>query len=133
MSSPTAVTGAFEVPRLAALQRYKILDTEPEKARKQFQLLYETANAALKEMRTLIFQLRPADLEQEGLDQVGDAGEDAAADRFGAELPEEDLDHVDPARRGRGEVQLKARVLGQPGLDAGVVVGGVVVEDQMDL
>ena len=32
MSSPTAVTGAFEVPRLAALQRYKILDTEPEKA-----------------------------------------------------------------------------------------------------
>ena len=32
MSSPTAVTASFEVPRLAALHRYKILDTEPEKA-----------------------------------------------------------------------------------------------------
>jgi signal transduction histidine kinase len=42
-------------------------DTEPQKARAQVQLLYETANAALKEMRTLIFELRPADLEQEGL------------------------------------------------------------------
>lgn len=42
-------------------------ETDPIRARSQIQLLYETANAALKEMRTLIFELRPANLEQEGL------------------------------------------------------------------
>ncbi|MEO8284834.1 MAG: histidine kinase [Chloroflexota bacterium] len=42
-------------------------DIDPSKAREQIILLYETANAALKEMRTLIFELRPANLEQEGL------------------------------------------------------------------
>jgi signal transduction histidine kinase len=45
-------------------------ESDPEKARTQIQLLYETANAALKEMRTLIFELRPANLEQEGLATV---------------------------------------------------------------
>ena len=46
------------------------LDADPEKARSQIKLLHETANAALKEMRTLIFELRPANLEQEGLAAV---------------------------------------------------------------
>jgi signal transduction histidine kinase len=45
-------------------------DTEPEKARSQMRLLHETANAALKDMRSLIFELRPANLEQEGLAAV---------------------------------------------------------------
>lgn len=45
-------------------------DADQAKARSQIQLLYETANAALKEMRTLIFELRPANLEQEGLAAV---------------------------------------------------------------
>jgi signal transduction histidine kinase len=42
-------------------------EADPARAKAQIQLLYETANAALKEMRTLIFELRPANLEQEGL------------------------------------------------------------------
>ncbi|MDQ6695230.1 MAG: histidine kinase [Chloroflexota bacterium] len=45
-------------------------DTNPDKAKSQINLLYETANSALKEMRTLIFELRPANLEQEGLAAV---------------------------------------------------------------
>jgi signal transduction histidine kinase len=45
-------------------------DVDQEKARQQIGLLYETANSALKEMRTLIFELRPANLEQEGLAMV---------------------------------------------------------------
>jgi signal transduction histidine kinase len=45
-------------------------DVDPSKAREQITLLYETANASLKDMRTLIFELRPADLEQEGLAAV---------------------------------------------------------------
>jgi hypothetical protein len=39
---------------------------------------------------------------------------------------EEALDQVEPAAAGRGEVDVHARVLGQPGLDGGVLVGGVV-------
>lgn len=46
------------------------MDTDRERARAQVMLLHETANAALKEMRTLIFELRPANLEQEGLAAV---------------------------------------------------------------
>src|SRR5450756_634933 len=38
-------------------------------------------------------------------DQVGDAGEAAASDVLVGELPEEPFDEVQPARRGRGEVQ----------------------------
>lgn len=45
-------------------------DQDQEQARSQIKLLYETANAALKDMRTLIFELRPANLEQEGLATV---------------------------------------------------------------
>ena len=41
-------------------------DTDHEKARAQIWLLYETANAALKEMRTLIFELRPATWRKKG-------------------------------------------------------------------
>jgi len=61
-------------------------DTEPEKARQQFQLLYETANSALKEMRTLIFELRPADLEQEGLAAVLRKHAKFVAERYGLRI-----------------------------------------------
>jgi signal transduction histidine kinase len=61
-------------------------ETEPEKARKQFELLYETANSALKEMRTLIFELRPADLEQEGLAAVLRKHAKFVAERYGLRI-----------------------------------------------
>ncbi len=61
-------------------------DTEPEKARSQMKLLYETANAALKEMRTLIFELRPANLEQEGLAAVLTKHCRTTAERYGLKI-----------------------------------------------
>lgn len=45
-------------------------ESNPERARQQIGILHETANSALKEMRTLIFELRPANLENEGLATV---------------------------------------------------------------
>ena len=58
-------------------------DQDPEKARAQILLLYETANAALKEMRTLIFELRPANLEEEGLGAVLAKHAKMISDRYG--------------------------------------------------
>ena len=44
-----------------------MFDTDPAGARVQIGRLQETSHVALKEMRTLIFELRPANLEEEGL------------------------------------------------------------------
>ncbi len=44
-----------------------LFDSNPEAARVQIARLQETSHTALKEMRTLIFELRPANLEEEGL------------------------------------------------------------------
>ncbi|MGA7729921.1 MAG: GAF domain-containing sensor histidine kinase [Chloroflexia bacterium] len=58
-------------------------DSDQEKARQQIRLLYETANSALKDMRTLIFELRPANLEQEGLAAVLTKHAKMVSDRYG--------------------------------------------------
>jgi signal transduction histidine kinase len=61
-------------------------ESEPDRAMEQMKLLYETANAALKEMRSLIFELRPADLEQEGLAVVLKKHARQVAARYGLKL-----------------------------------------------
>jgi signal transduction histidine kinase len=58
-------------------------ESDPERARSQIKLLYETANAALKDMRSLIFELRPANLEQEGLATVLSKHAKLVGDRHG--------------------------------------------------
>ena len=69
----------------------------------------------------------------DGGDEVGHAGEDAAAQSLVGELAEPALDEVQPgAARGR-EVQMEARMLLKPGSDVRMFVGLVVVEDQVQL
>lgn len=46
------------------------VDTEPETAKRELANLGELSRAALQEMRALIFELRPADLEADGLVQT---------------------------------------------------------------
>ena len=48
------------------------------------------------------------------------------------ELGEEALDGIEPGARGRREVEDEARVPVEPGADLGMLVGGVVVEDDVD-
>jgi hypothetical protein len=55
----------------------------------------------------------------------------AAAQLAFGELGEPALDEVQPRRAGRREVQLKARMGGQPALDRRCLVGGVVVEHEV--
>ena len=53
------------------------------------------------------------------------------ADAVLGDQAEEALDLVEPGSRGRGEVHMEARMALQPGLDLGMLVGGVVVGDQV--
>jgi signal transduction histidine kinase len=61
-------------------------DTDAEKARSQISILYETANTSLREMRTLIFELRPANLEEEGLAIVLSKHARLIGDRYGLKV-----------------------------------------------
>ena len=65
--------------------------------------------------------------------EIVDAGVAAAADALCRDLGEEALDEVQPGRAGGCEVQLEPGMLLQPGLHLGRLVGGVVVENQMDV
>lgn len=68
-----------------------------------------------------------------GGDEVGNALEDAPAEPLGRELPEPPLDEIQPRTAGRNKVHVEARVAGEPALDRGVCMGGVVVHDQVEV
>ena len=61
-------------------------------------------------------------------DRVKDAALEATLRQFG----EEALDGVEPRARGRREVEGEARMAVEPGTHLGVLVGGVIVEDDVD-
>ena len=71
------------------------------------------------------------DVFLEGRNQFGNAAEDTPAQPFGGQVAEEALDHVQPRRRGRVEVNGEAWMLCQPLLHLRMLVRGMVVADQM--
>src|SRR5829696_5636888 len=64
--------------------------------------------------------------------EVDDRSEDAALQAALGQRREEGLDRVEPGAGGRGEVEGEARMAGEPGDHLRVLVGGVVVEDDVD-
>ncbi len=64
--------------------------------------------------------------------EVGDAAKHAAADGILGDQPEEALDLVEPRGGSRREVEMKARMAFQPCFDLGMLVGGIVVDHQME-
>lgn len=52
---------------LAAESAGMLVDTEPERAKAQMETVRDLARTAMEEMRSLIFELRPAELEADGL------------------------------------------------------------------
>ncbi len=64
--------------------------------------------------------------------EVDNRSEDAPFQAPLGKLGEESLDGVEPRARGRGEVEDKPRVSGEPFSDLRVFVGGVVVEDDVN-
>lgn len=75
-----------------------LVDSDPAEAKRQLRALQELTRAAIDEMRSLIFELRPADLGADGL--VATLGK-----------------HVDVLRRVHGK-KLELSVEGEPQLDA---------------
>ena len=72
----------------------------------------------------------------EGLDigfELPDGGMNTSPKLFSSKLSEPALDLVEPTRVGRREVQVIARMFGQPRFDLGVLVGGVIIHDDMDI
>lgn len=63
--------------------------------------------------------------------QFAHGGEAAIPDSL-RHITEETFDQVEPGRRGGREVHVEPGVFGQPCLDLGMLVRGVVVRDQMD-
>src|SRR5215207_1146281 len=64
--------------------------------------------------------------------EVDDRSEPAALQASLGQGGEEGLDRVEPRARGRREVEGDARVAGEPGDHLGLLMGGVVVEDDVD-
>ena len=67
------------------------------------------------------------------VDQLGNVFEDASSDALVCEISKESLDHVEPRGAGGSEVDMKAPMFGQPTLDLLMLVGGIVVHDQMEI
>src|SRR5260370_41699437 len=68
----------------------------------------------------------------EGGLEVDDRAKDTALEAAPGEFGEEALDGIEPRARGRGEVEDEARMARQPGLDLRMLMGGVVVDDDVD-
>lgn len=69
----------------------------------------------------------------DALHELFDAGNGSAPYGLVSDQCEESLDLVKPRAVGRDEVHVPARPRGQPGLDLGVAVGGVVVADAVNV
>ena len=65
--------------------------------------------------------------------ELGDGGEGTAANGLLRDEMEPDLDLVEPGRVGGGEVDVVAGPVGQLTLDTGMLVGGMVVNDEVDV
>src|SRR6185436_16630397 len=63
--------------------------------------------------------------------QLGHARESATPDALRRDLCEEAFDEIEPGRTRRREVQLEARMLGQPRLHLGGLVRPIVIEHEM--
>src|SRR5258708_23344139 len=73
------------------------------------------------------------EIVHDGLLQFIDALEDAAADAPSGDLGKEALDHVEPRAGSGREVQVKARMPLEPALYRGGLVGGIIVDDEMQV
>ena len=73
------------------------------------------------------------DVARDHGDQLVDAAEGLPPDALVGDLPEPTLDQIQPGTAGGNEVHVEARMFGQPLLHFDVLVGVIVVHDQMQV
>ncbi len=73
------------------------------------------------------------DISEDACFESFDAGEDAPPELILGEVAEESFDHVEPAAAGGREVKMEALVARRPALDCRMFVGGIIVDDQVEL
>ena len=66
-------------------------------------------------------------------DQIRHIVEDSPANRFISYISEESLYHIEPRGAGWCEVKLEARIALLPRIDLRMLVGGIVVTDDVDI
>jgi hypothetical protein len=64
--------------------------------------------------------------------EVDDRMKGAALEAMFRQFSEEAIDRVEPRARGRREVEGETQMAVEPGTHLGVLVGGVIVEDDVD-
>jgi len=67
------------------------------------------------------------------LNQVSDALKASVDDGLLSEIPKKSFHHVKPGSAGGCKMQVKAAMTRQPGFDLGMLVSGVVVDNEMEL
>ena len=73
------------------------------------------------------------DISENAFLESFDAGKDAAPELILGQVAEESFDHVEPTAAGGREVEMKALVAHRPAQNRRVFVGGIVVDDQVEL
>lgn len=73
------------------------------------------------------------DVGADGHDEFLQVAEDAPPEPILSQVAKETFHHVEPRRAGGGEMQMKARVPLEPALYFGVLMGGVVIADQVEV
>jgi len=73
------------------------------------------------------------DIKFDGSDEIGDAFEGSAADAFSCDFSKPTLDEVKPRGTRWDKVQMETRVFLYPAFDAGMLMGGVIVDDEMQV
>lgn len=73
------------------------------------------------------------DISEDAFLESFDAGKDAAPELILGQVAEESFNHVEPTAAGGREVKMKALVARRPALNRRVFVGGIVVDDKVEL
>ncbi len=69
----------------------------------------------------------------DGVNQLVGAPKTSGKNHVLAQIAEEPFDQVQPRSAGRREVEMKAGMCGQPSHDLGVLVSGVIVQNQVQI
>jgi len=73
------------------------------------------------------------DISEDAFLESFDAGKDAASELILSQVAEESFDHVEPTAAGGREMEMKALVACRPAQNRRVFVGGIVVDDKVEL